>query len=174
MKDRGDPVRYGLAVAVDESNVQRNIYAGPRHHLPFEGIAVNVDNARQDDQAVSIDRATSGMIGAEVSDESVGGADVNGRSFEAAVEQNAPAGDAKIHALFSSRSSFGPHSWALVDPIHDRRMTAPRQAIGPRLRDRRLGLDNQFKSVGGKARARREHGVVVAIDVHAIDDQNWT
>src|SRR5690349_1085176 len=56
MKHRGDAVADRLAVAVDERDVDREIHAGARHHLPLEGVAMDVDDARQHQQAARVDR----------------------------------------------------------------------------------------------------------------------
>ena len=47
MKDRGDAVGDRLPVAFQERDVDRKSDARPRHHLPLERVAVNVDDARE-------------------------------------------------------------------------------------------------------------------------------
>lgn len=56
VKYRGDAVADRLAVAVGERNVDREVDAGARYHLPLEGIAVQIDDAGQDQQIACIDR----------------------------------------------------------------------------------------------------------------------
>ena len=56
MKHRGDAVGDGLAVAVDQRDVDREVDAGARHHLPLEGIAMHIDDAGQHQQVARIDR----------------------------------------------------------------------------------------------------------------------
>ncbi|MGY3425051.1 hypothetical protein ACVWZW_005526 [Bradyrhizobium sp. F1.13.4] len=56
MKHRGDAVADRLAVAVGERHVDRKVDPGARHHLPLEGIAMQIDDARQDQQIARVDR----------------------------------------------------------------------------------------------------------------------
>ena len=66
MEDRGDAVRDRLPVAVDQRDVDREIDLGPRHHLPFERVAMQVDDAGQYQQVARIERdarARSGRTG---------------------------------------------------------------------------------------------------------------
>ncbi len=53
--DGGDAVADRLPVAVDQRNVDRKVDAGARHHLPLEGVAMEVDDAGQHQQATGID-----------------------------------------------------------------------------------------------------------------------
>ena len=53
--DGRDAVADRLPVAVDQRHIDRKIDAGARHHLPLEGIAMQIDNARQHQQAAGID-----------------------------------------------------------------------------------------------------------------------
>ena len=46
VKHRGDAVGYRLPVAFGQRDVDRKIDAGARHHLPLEGVAMDVDDAR--------------------------------------------------------------------------------------------------------------------------------
>ena len=55
MIDGRDPVADRLPVAVDQRHIDRKIDAGARHHLPLEGVAMQIDNARQNQQAAGID-----------------------------------------------------------------------------------------------------------------------
>ena len=55
VKDRGDAVADRLPVAVDQRHIDREIDAGARHHLPLECIAMQIDDARQHQQAAGID-----------------------------------------------------------------------------------------------------------------------
>ena len=45
--DGGDAVADRLPVAVNERDVDREVDARTRHHLPLERIAMQIDNARQ-------------------------------------------------------------------------------------------------------------------------------
>lgn len=56
VKNRGDAVADRLAVAVGERDVDREIDPGARHHLSLEGIAMQIDDARQDQQIARLDR----------------------------------------------------------------------------------------------------------------------
>ena len=55
MEHRGDAVRHHLPVGIDECHVDREIDAGPRHHLPLETVAMDVDDAGQNQQAGGVD-----------------------------------------------------------------------------------------------------------------------
>ena len=55
MIDGRDPVADRLPVAVDQCDVDWKIDPGARHHLPLEGIAMQVDDARQHQQTAGID-----------------------------------------------------------------------------------------------------------------------
>src|ERR1041385_4587550 len=59
MKDGRDPVGDDLPVAVEKRDIDREVDAGPRHHLPLERIAMQVHDARQHQQPtrVELDRA---------------------------------------------------------------------------------------------------------------------
>ncbi len=97
VEHRGDAVRDHLPVALDERDVDRYVDAGPRHHLSLEGVAVDVDDTRQYEQAVGIERHAAGRVRAEPGDDSVGCADVNAGVLELIVEQHLSGNDAKIH-----------------------------------------------------------------------------
>ena len=56
VKHRGDAVADRLAVAVGERHVDREVDPGARHHLPLEGIAMQIDDARQHQQVARVDR----------------------------------------------------------------------------------------------------------------------
>ncbi len=70
VKHRGEAVGDGLPVAVDERDIDGEADAGAGHHLPFERIAMQVDDSRQDRQAAGIDHqrtaAVAGTDGADV------------------------------------------------------------------------------------------------------------
>src|SRR6476646_5957541 len=55
MKHGGDAVADRLPVAVGKRDVDREIDPGARHDLPFERIAMEVDDARQYPKAARID-----------------------------------------------------------------------------------------------------------------------
>jgi hypothetical protein len=55
MKDGGDAVCDRLPVAVDQRHVDGKVDARAGHHLPLEGVAMQVDNARQHFQAACVD-----------------------------------------------------------------------------------------------------------------------
>ena len=56
MKHGGHAVADGLPVAVKQRQVDREIDAGARHHLPLERVAMEVDDARQHDEPARVDR----------------------------------------------------------------------------------------------------------------------
>jgi hypothetical protein len=55
VKDRRYAIGDRLAVAVDQRHIHGKINAGTWHHLPLEGIAVQIDDSRQYLQTVCID-----------------------------------------------------------------------------------------------------------------------
>ena len=54
MEDRGDAIAERLSVAVDECDIDRKINAGAGHHLPFKGVAVQIDDPRQHQKITGI------------------------------------------------------------------------------------------------------------------------
>ena len=56
VEHRGDAVADDLAVGVGKRDVDREIDPGARHHLPLEGIAMQIDDAGQYQQAARIER----------------------------------------------------------------------------------------------------------------------
>jgi hypothetical protein len=62
MIDGCDAVRDRLPVAVDQCDVDRKIDPGARHHLPLERIAMQIDNARQHQQAAGIDTGRAVVV----------------------------------------------------------------------------------------------------------------
>jgi hypothetical protein len=55
VKDRRYAIGDRLAVAVDQRYIDGKINAGTWHHLPLEGIAVQIDDSRQYLQIACID-----------------------------------------------------------------------------------------------------------------------
>jgi hypothetical protein len=53
--DSGDAVADRLPVAVGQRHIDGKVDAGARHHLPLEGVAMEVDDTRQHQQATGID-----------------------------------------------------------------------------------------------------------------------
>ncbi|MGY4329216.1 hypothetical protein ACVWWG_003633 [Bradyrhizobium sp. LB7.2] len=56
VKHRGDAVADRLAVTVGERHIDREVDTGTRHHLPLEGIAMQIDDAGQHQQVARVDR----------------------------------------------------------------------------------------------------------------------
>src|SRR6266404_1284478 len=54
MKDRGDAVADRLPVTVHKRDIERKIDARARHHLPFEGVAMQIDDARQHQEVARV------------------------------------------------------------------------------------------------------------------------
>ena len=52
---RGDAVRHQLPVGLQHRHVERKHRLGARHDLPFEGIAMDIDDAGQDQAIPRID-----------------------------------------------------------------------------------------------------------------------
>src|ERR1700722_12067275 len=60
--DGGNSVADGLPVAVDQCHIDGKIDAGARHHLPLERIAMQIDDARQHQQATCIDAKRTALM----------------------------------------------------------------------------------------------------------------
>jgi len=56
VENRGDAVTDRLPVTVDQRHVDREIDAGAGHHLPLKGVAMQIDNAGQHQQAAGVER----------------------------------------------------------------------------------------------------------------------
>src|SRR5262249_50223929 len=98
MEHGGDAVGDRLPVAVDERDVERDVDPRARHDLPLKGVAVNIYNARKQQETSAVERAGAGLIRTDGRDEPVVWADMHRRFLEAPVNQDLCAGDAKIHA----------------------------------------------------------------------------
>src|SRR5262245_37880980 len=98
MEHGGDAVGDCLPVAVDKRDVERDVDARARHDLPLKGVAVNIDNARKQQETSAVECPGAGLIRTDGGNEPVARADVNGRILEAIFDQDLCAGDAKIHA----------------------------------------------------------------------------
>ena len=69
VKDRGDAIGDRLAVAVHQRDVDGKADAGPRHQLPLEGIAMNIDDAGQDIEPARVEGAAIAAIGTDCVDD---------------------------------------------------------------------------------------------------------
>jgi hypothetical protein len=99
MENRRDAVGEHLPVAVEERNVQVEANSGPRHHLPLEGVAMNVHDARQHDEAIGVDAAARGRIAADLADHARRGRQMDGGAFKRVADEDASALDANVHML---------------------------------------------------------------------------
>ncbi len=95
MKHRGDAVRDDLAVGIDERDIEREVDTRPRHHLALERVAVNIDNARQQHQALGVDRMRRAAIRADLGDDAV--VRVNAGFSKLAAGQNFGPGNTNVH-----------------------------------------------------------------------------
>ena len=73
--------------------------ARPRHHLAFEGVAVNVDDSGKNEKATGVDRTLGRRIQADPGDDARLGAEVHAGVFKAAMHQRTRPFDAKFHLL---------------------------------------------------------------------------
>src|SRR5260370_39997209 len=103
MENRRDAIGQRLPVAVEKRNVHGEVDAGPRHHLPLEGIAMDIDDAGQHDEAVGVDATSRRRVAADVADHPGRGRKMDGRAFEPVADEGASALDANVHVL---RSDF--------------------------------------------------------------------
>ena len=99
MEDGGDAVGDGLAIALEERDIERKSDARPRHHLAFEGVAVNVDDSGKNEKATGVDRTLGRRIQADPGDDARLGAEVHAGVFKAAMHQRTRPFDAKFHLL---------------------------------------------------------------------------
>src|SRR5271165_232067 len=110
MKSRGDAVGNCLSVAFAERHVEWKIDARPGHHLPFERVAVNIDNPGQDPKAAGIDALLRLLLIADARNDAAFGTEMNGCGFKSAVNESLSALDADLHDFLSCRqavSDFG-------------------------------------------------------------------
>jgi hypothetical protein len=91
-----DAVGQHLPVGIDERDVEVEADARPRHHLPLEGIAMNVDDARQHDEAVSIDAAARRGVAADRADYARRRRQMEGGALERVADEDASALDANV------------------------------------------------------------------------------
>src|SRR5262245_7140628 len=87
MEHGGDAVSDRLSVAVYKGNVERDINARARHDLPLTSVAMNVDNARQQQEPSGVQRADARTIRTNRGNKPVVRTDMERRILEAAVEQ---------------------------------------------------------------------------------------
>jgi hypothetical protein len=62
MEDRGYAIADSLPVAIDKRNIDWKIYPRARHHLSFKGVAVDIDNPRQNQKIARIERKDSASL----------------------------------------------------------------------------------------------------------------
>src|SRR5215468_7585866 len=98
MEHGGNAVGDGLSVAVDKGNVERDINARARHDLPLKGVAMNVDNARQQQEPSGVQRADACTIRTNGGNKSVVRTDTERRILQAAVEQHPCSSNANLAA----------------------------------------------------------------------------
>src|SRR5262252_7523065 len=98
MEHGGDAVSDDLSVAVDKGNVERHINARARHDLPLKGVAMNVDNAWQQQEPSGVQRADAGTIRTNGGNKPVVRTDMERRILEAAVKQHSRSNKAKLAA----------------------------------------------------------------------------
>jgi len=103
VENGGDAVRDGLAITFDQRDVEGHRNAGTRHDLPLEGVSMNIDDSGKDSETPRIKRAALALFGADLGDNAIHSADVDGGIFQPATEQNAPAYDANIHVTLARR-----------------------------------------------------------------------
>ena len=72
MKRGGDAVGEQLRLGIAQREAGREVHAGPRLQLPFEGVAVQVDDTRQNEQAGCVEApARAVAVDQTVSDRNV-------------------------------------------------------------------------------------------------------
>lgn len=89
MERSSDAVGDRLAVAIDQRDVDRKVHLWPRHHLPLEGIAMDIDDARQHHEVACVQRERAASVfWAKLADFAAGDRE---RGFlEFAVDQGTP------------------------------------------------------------------------------------
>ena len=83
----GDAVAHRLPVAFHQRHVDGKTDAGPRHQLPLECVAVDIDDTGQHVQAARIDAAAVAGLAADGTDRTVRFVDVDGRVAPCAADQ---------------------------------------------------------------------------------------
>ena len=99
MEDGGDAVGEGLAIALEQRDIERKRHARPWHQLAFEGVAVDVDDAGKNEKAPGVDRTFGRRIHADPGDDTRLGAEVHAGVFKTAMHQRTRPFDAKFHLL---------------------------------------------------------------------------
>ncbi|MCW2239972.1 hypothetical protein [Azospirillum canadense] len=105
MQRRGDAVGDQLAVGVQQRDVGREMHARAWHQLPFEGVAVQVNDARQQEQPAGLDHAAGWRVVADLNDAAVGDGDP-GLDEDAVRRQDACAADVGVQSAFLSMHSL--------------------------------------------------------------------
>ncbi len=99
MKNRGDAVSDGLAVAFEHGDVDCETHARPRHHLPFEGVTVDIDNTRQNEETVGVEGRSGARRAAEIANHAVDGIEIDGRVFQAVADKRQAALQTNVRAV---------------------------------------------------------------------------
>ncbi len=95
MKHRRNPVGNDLPVGVGERDVEREVDARTRHHLPFERIAMYIDDTRQQQETVGIDCAFRAAFRADFGNDAV--IRVNAGLHKLVARQHLCVGNADVH-----------------------------------------------------------------------------
>ena len=94
MENRGNAVCYRLPVAVEERDVHGEAHARPRHHLPLEGVAMDVDDAGQHQQARGIEAPPRRGLVADVDNQTICGRKIEACVFQTIADERASSLDA--------------------------------------------------------------------------------
>src|SRR5262249_8221587 len=97
VKDGRDAVGDGLPIAFEQRNVDRKSHSRPRHHLSLEGVAVDVDNPREDQKAARIDHPLGARLRADAGDDPALAIEIDAGLLESAPDERATSFDAHAH-----------------------------------------------------------------------------
>src|SRR5262249_56971994 len=100
----------GLPIAFEQRHIDRKSDARPRHHLPLEGIAVDVDDPGQDHKAAGVDHPLGARLRADADDDPGLAIEIDAGLLETAPDERATSFDAHAHDRSELRTSglFGP------------------------------------------------------------------
>src|SRR6516162_6941297 len=106
MEHSGHAVGDRLAVAVDERDIDRKVDARARHHLPFERVAVQIDDTRQNQKGARVEfNRAAFLVRTDAADFAVSDRQRGFQNFS--VKQRAAAFDENIGHLWALRRGGG-------------------------------------------------------------------
>jgi len=97
VEDGGDAVGDGLPIAFEQRHIDRKSDSWSRHHLPLEGIAVDVDDPGQDQKAAGVDHPLGARLRADAGDDPTLAIEIDAGLLETDPDERATPFDAHPH-----------------------------------------------------------------------------